>query len=124
MKKMSKTTLVLYAVIGIAAIACLALLLLPKEPPAPSEQLVAVLWVDGDVFEEIPLGTAEDGTFSILDSTGHNITFEIKDHAIRFLESDCPDQVCVNTGFVSQYMDLAACLPNQTVLSVELRQSP
>lgn len=96
----------------------------PKNLPPPLSSWWQCCGWNGDVFEEIPLGTAEDGTFSILDSTGHNITFEIKDHAIRFLESDCPDQVCVNTGFVSQDMDLAACLPNQTVLSVELRQSP
>ncbi len=124
MKKTSRTALVLYGLVGLAAVACLAFLLRPQQSSAPSEQLVAVLWVDGEVIQEIPLDLAEDGTFSILDSTGRNITFEIKDHAIRFLSSDCPDQVCVNTGFVSQDLDLACCLPNQTVLSVELRQSP
>lgn len=47
-----------------------------------------------------------------------NITFEISSGKIRFLHSDCPDKVCVNTGFISHAGQLAVCLPNHAVLKI------
>ena len=37
---------------------------------------------------------------------------------IGFTESDCPDLVCVHTGMLSKAGDVAACVPNKTVISV------
>ena len=52
------------------------------------------------------------------EETGLPITFQIKDHAIRFLESNCPDKVCIHTGFLKNDLDVACCLPNQTTVLI------
>ena len=71
----------------------------------------------------VELATARDQEFSILDETGLPVTFQVKDHAIRFLSSNCPDKVCVNTGFLKNDLEVACCLPNQTTLFVSQENS-
>lgn len=38
---------------------------------------------------------------------------------IRFQEADCPDKVCVDTGWLSEKGDTAVCLPNRAMLIIE-----
>ncbi len=86
--------------------------------PQTGERLVAAITVGEETVRTIDLSRAEDQKFSILEETGKPVTFEIRDHAIRFLESDCPDKVCINTGFLKNDLDVACCLPNQTAVLV------
>lgn len=46
----------------------------------------------------------------------------MQDHAIRFLSSDCPDKVCVNTGFLREDLQVVTCLPNRTTLFLSVSQ--
>lgn len=86
--------------------------------PQTGERVVASITVGEKTVRTIDLARAEDQEFSILEETGRSVTFQIKDHAIRFLASDCPDKVCVNTGFLKNDLDVACCLPNQTMLFI------
>ena len=81
---------------------------------------VATISIDGQEILTVDLEGAEDQEFSILEKTGKDITFQVKDHAIRFLHSDCPDKICVNTGFLREDNTIATCLPNKTVLTVSV----
>lgn len=47
-----------------------------------------------------------------------NILFEVSNGQIAFIKSDCPDQICVDTGFLSRSGQMAACLPNGTVMRI------
>lgn len=38
---------------------------------------------------------------------------------IRFEQADCPDKVCVKTGWLSKKGDAAYCLPNKTSIRIE-----
>lgn len=38
---------------------------------------------------------------------------------IRFEEADCPDKVCVRTGWLTRRGQTAACLPNRTLIKIE-----
>lgn len=79
---------------------------------------------EGDVYAEIIYGgnivrTVDlntDCTFTI--SELPNIVFEVKESKIAFIESDCPDKICVKTGFIDKPGQTAACLPNKTVLHI------
>ena len=62
----------------------------------------------------------ENQTFYIIP----NVIFEIRDGRIAFIESDCPDQICVRTGFIGQEGQMAACLPNRLVLSLLYVHTP
>lgn len=74
----------------------------------------AQILIDGKVAYTIQLD--ENKTFSIPEKP--NITFEIKDNKIRFLSSDCPDKVCINSGFIGKKGQMAACLPNKTSIRI------
>lgn len=117
MTKERRTLFVIIAILAVAAVASLVFLLRPQQQSG----LVAVIQVNTQVVMEIPLDAAGDGVFSIEEQTGLPIEFEIKEHAIRFISSNCPDKVCVHTGFLSSDMGIASCLPNRTVLTTETR---
>ncbi|NLD48212.1 MAG: NusG domain II-containing protein [Clostridiaceae bacterium] len=38
---------------------------------------------------------------------------------IRFKEADCPDRVCVKTGWLTSKGDMAVCLPNRVMVKIE-----
>ena len=54
----------------------------------------------------------ENRTFYVIP----NVIFEVRDGQIAFVKSDCPDQICVRTGFIHRSGQMAACLPNGLVL--------
>lgn len=47
------------------------------------------------------------------------VVFEVRDGQAAFICSDCPDQVCVRTGFIGQDGQTAACLPNRALLRIQ-----
>ncbi len=47
---------------------------------------------------------------------------EVQDGKARVISSNCPDKVCVHTGWVSECGHIAACLPNGVALMVECRE--
>lgn len=114
MEKSKKTALLLYGGLAILVVASLFFIL----RPAPVAGTVAAIQVGSQTILELPLENAKDGTFSIQDQTGLPIIFEVKDHAIRFADSNCPDKICVRSGYLYRDMDIASCLPNNTVLVV------
>ena len=48
-----------------------------------------------------------------------NVIFEIRNGQIAFIESDCPDQICVRSGFLGRTNQTAACLPNHMLLFIQ-----
>ena len=54
-------------------------------------------------LEEEKIHTITEGNFVV--------TLEVKDGAIRFINSLCPDHLCEGFGFVSQEDDFAVCMP-------------
>ena len=47
-----------------------------------------------------------------------NVRFQVRDGAIAFIKSDCPDQICVHSGFINRPGQMAVCLPNRCSISV------
>ena len=54
-------------------------------------------------LEEDAIHTVTEGNFVV--------TLEVKDGAIRFINSLCPDHLCEGFGFVSEEDDFAVCMP-------------
>ena len=105
-----------------AALLCGAALLWLLLPRSTQGHIIATITVGEETVRTLDLTTAPDQEFSILDETGLEITFQVQDHAIRFLSSDCPDKVCVNTGFLREDLQVATCLPNRTTLFLSVSQ--
>lgn len=70
---------------------------------------------DGEEVYAADLRTAEDTTFDITYEGYHN-TVEIKDHRIRVADADCPDQTCVNMGWLRSAKMPIVCLPHHLVI--------
>lgn len=100
-----------FLILGLLVAACLLLyfLLRPK-----TEGAYAVLYRENTEIARFALN--EDLEYTVPDCP--DVTLQIKDGAIRFLESDCPDKVCVNSGFLSHPGEYAVCLPNKLSLKV------
>lgn len=52
-----------------------------------------------------------------LDTEPDNILL-VENGRIRYYKSDCPDQICVNTGWLSRISDVAACVPAKTAVVI------
>lgn len=78
----------------------------------------AALSVEGQVVEVFDLEKEEDRYIDLRADYGLPVTLEIRDHAIRFYQSQCPDHLCEGFGFLSQAAQSAACLPNRCVLTL------
>jgi len=91
---------------------CLALIFLPK---LFSGKLIATVSVEGEIVETIKLDEVEKAyTFSPCD----NVEIEVQQGKIRFLKSDCPDKLCVESGWLESNGATSACLPEKVVISV------
>ncbi len=60
---------------------------------------------------------AEDRILPIL-SNGHALTVTIEHGAVSVTESDCPDQVCVNSGPISKSGQAVVCVPAQVTVRI------
>jgi hypothetical protein len=76
--------------------------------------------LDGQVVMTVSL--EKDGEFA-LEQNPH-IRFAVRDGAIAFTASDCPDRLCVRSGYLSRSGQTAACLPRRVSLSVEGSADP
>lgn len=76
----------------------------------------AVITVDGEEIQRIDLTRAEDGVITL--DTSPEVTLEIENSKIRFINSHCPDKTCEKSGFLSEVGDTAACVPAKTIVTV------
>ena len=72
------------------------------------------IFVDGQVVYTAAL----DLDSEIIIAERPNVRFIVSDGAIAFIESDCPDKVCINVGFLRSPGQAAACLPNGVLLVI------
>jgi len=78
----------------------------------------ADITVDGVVVKTIPADQlSQSGSFE-LDAHGYHYTVEYEAGRIRISQADCPDQVCVQTGWVYRLGQVSACVPGHLILSV------
>jgi len=59
----------------------------------------------------------EDDIFEIDGDNSHMI-IEIKDSKVRVKESGCPEQICVNTGYIKRKTQTITCAPNDVYVKI------
>ena len=100
----------------ITAVAVSAAVLLFRGGPAESR--VARITQDGVLLEEIDLETVDQPrSFTLEDGSGTN-TVQVERGRIRVSEADCPDQVCVNQGWISDGTVPIVCLPHKLMIEI------
>jgi Uncharacterized protein conserved in bacteria len=93
---------------GLLAVAIIVLVFISYSKKSQPDVLYAQIYYGKTVVKTVPLD--KDQVFSIPEKP--KVVFEIKNHAIAFTQSNCPDQVCVHAGWLSKVGDFAACMPN------------
>lgn len=80
--------------------------------------IIAVISVDNRVVERIHLNEVEESRIIQIDGE-YGGTVEVEKGRIRFVESDCPDKLCVKTGWLAKKGEVAVCLPNRAMIKIE-----
>ena len=98
-------------------VAAVAVVLLLSALPGGDGSLVAVITVDGQETERIELSADMEPVVVTLEEVGVVITAQ--DGKVAFTYSDCPDQTCIHTGWLSAAGDIAVCIPNEVIVKIE-----
>ncbi len=101
-------------IIVIALILTVAAILYACIEYTGKEGKTAEILLNNEVIKTLEL--SEDAVYSPEDFP--HVVFEVREGKVRFRESDCPDKICVNTGFIYKQGQTAVCLPNKLVLRI------
>lgn len=103
-----KSDLIITVVIIFVAVVFLLLSALEKQG---SSNISAQIYKDGTIIKTVSL--SENQTIEI-----DSVRLQIKDKKIGFIESDCPDKLCVKTGYLENNDDICVCLPNKIYIKL------
>ena len=76
--------------------------------------IICELYVDNRLLSRINLNN--NGELNIPER--ERVFLTVRDHAIAFTKSDCPDKICINTGYISHPGQMAVCLPNRVAIRI------
>lgn len=84
---------------------------------ATDKDVEARIYFENKLVKVVSLTDGTEYDFSV---TGHeDVIFHVyADGSIAFVESDCPDKVCINAGKQKLSGQSSACLPNGLVLRI------
>lgn len=80
---------------------------------------VANVYVDGECVYSVDLQTVTKDFEKVIDfGNGRSSTLLISQGKICVKNADCPDKVCVKTGWISNLGAPIVCLPNKLVIQI------
>jgi len=81
---------------------------------------IAVIKQNSKVIRTIDLNKVNNTeTFTVKYNKIHFNKIEIQHGKIRILDADCPDKICVKTGWISNPGQNIACLPHKLIIAIE-----
>lgn len=75
-----------------------------------SKSAKVVIYLDNKLYKELPID--EEKTIEIKKNGVLN-KIHIHDNGVEMEEANCPDKVCVNTGFIDKSGQSIVCLPHK-----------
>lgn len=113
MKLVQKRDMVIAAIVFLLA----AILYMGYQFQNRGKSPKAEIYYGAELIKTIELDKGIDEVFVF--PQNENVVFHLyEDGSICFEQSDCPDQVCVHSGRLSQVGESAACLPNEFILKL------
>ena len=120
MKFFKRADLIILAAAAAACIVCALLftgVLGGSSARGGEGDVYADIYYQSELVQTVDLSTARAGDFSLPQLP--QVVFRVySNHSIAFIQSDCPDQICVKTGKLSKPGQFAACLPNQVLVKL------
>lgn len=106
-----------FIIVGMVAMLAIGSLLLGMGPKLSTGSETAEVWQNGRLVRVINLGSLSSPLEFELDGAYHDKLIAEKGR-IRFAWADCPDKVCVNTGWLTKPGQSAACVPNRVLVKI------
>lgn len=89
---------------------------------ARGEAVTAVVYQNGRQVAVLDLSQVDAPySFPVEGPAGVN-TVQVEPGRIRVSHADCPDQVCVRQGWISNGLAPIVCLPNKVIIQIEAGQ--
>jgi len=79
---------------------------------------VAVIIQNNNVIKKIDLDSVNEPERLIIEGDYREVIL-IEKGRIRFEEANCPDRLCVKTGWLNEAGDIAVCIPNGIIIKIE-----
>ncbi len=110
-----RAALILFFLLAAAAVCAAFLLFRPRGEDRP----VARITLDGELVKELDLTLVEKPfSFTVETVSGGHNTVLVEPGRISVSEADCPDQVCVRQGAVSDGTVPIVCLPHKLMIEI------
>lgn len=107
--------------IGGILLICLLVLGVYKIIPKETNKRVVVIKVEREVVKKIEVDDRTQGTYKF--NFNNNVgELEVKNGAVRMKEMSkiiCPEGICSKTGWIKEYYQAIACMPNKIIVSFE-----
>jgi hypothetical protein len=103
------------AIIGVILVCSMLPLLLLR---GNGEGGIARILVDGEQLRSVDLASSATETFEVVSEDGDRNVVAIERGRIRVTEANCPDQVCVRQGWISDSATPIVCLPHGLVIEI------
>ncbi|MEY8762249.1 MULTISPECIES: NusG domain II-containing protein [Clostridium] len=85
---------------------------------------IAVIKQEGKIISTIDLDSVKiRKQFKLKYRTSHFNIVEVENGRIRISEADCPDKICVKTGWISKPGQSIVCLPHKLIIKIEGKNS-
>lgn len=85
-----------------------------------SKSRLAHIYLQGKLYTTIDLSTVTAPyTFTIETPDGGSNTISVKSGAIAVVDADCPDRLCVLTGYTDSSLLPIICLPHGLIIRLE-----
>lgn len=82
------------------------------------DAVIAHVIQDGKLIDEIDLSKVrEPYEFSVSCESGSN-TIRVESGRICVTDADCPDKICIHTGYISDAVTPIVCLPHKLTVTV------
>lgn len=83
------------------------------------ENKIAYIYSEGELIRTIDLDEVEEEyTFEVNTHNGKNV-ITVKKGSIGVTESDCPDGLCVDMGFIKNGSMPVICLPHHLIIEIK-----
>lgn len=87
---------------------------LPRPMSSPEGRLAVIHLPDGS---ERPISLSRNGDYTFQGLRGPSV-LQVEDRTIRFIDSACPNKLCVQWGRIHREGEIRVCLPNQVWVTI------
>ena len=114
---MNRRTAILAGALALVVLACAGFLL--WQSGHAQAAVTAQIYQYGELVEEVRLDQVTGSyTIPLSGEDGSENLVEVEPGRIRVVSANCPDQVCVRQGWISDASVPVVCLPHQVVIEI------